>query len=239
MNMLIPKQHGAWAMLVIPYVLGMVKGGVVWWHLPLAVGWLFLYLVAYPLTMLVKKRQMDVYKKWAVRYGVVAACFLLPVVWMYPPLLLLGSLLFPLFLVMMMYARKNDDRAFLNDLVAVVIFSAAGLASYWLGAERLDEWALFIFGQTMLFFVGSAFYVKSMIREKNNRWFARYSWVYHVLAPCLSLAMGAGWAVLALIPSSIRAWVLYGKKLSIMRIGIYEVINASFFLLVISSFLLW
>ncbi|ANF38517.1 membrane protein [Bacillus sp. CN2] len=42
MKAMIPKQHGAWAMLLIPFLLGMVKGGPVFWHIPLFLGWLFL-----------------------------------------------------------------------------------------------------------------------------------------------------------------------------------------------------
>lgn len=38
MKALIPKQHGAWAMLLIPFLLGMVKGGPVIWHIPLFLG---------------------------------------------------------------------------------------------------------------------------------------------------------------------------------------------------------
>lgn len=44
MKALIPKQHGAWAMLLIPFCLGTVKGGAVLWHIPLFLGWLFILL---------------------------------------------------------------------------------------------------------------------------------------------------------------------------------------------------
>ncbi|PIK30566.1 hypothetical protein CS954_13040, partial [Bacillus siamensis] len=33
MKVMIPNQHGAWAMLLIPFLLGTVKGGLVFWHI--------------------------------------------------------------------------------------------------------------------------------------------------------------------------------------------------------------
>lgn len=55
MKAMIPKQHGAWAMLLIPFLLGMIKGGPVFWHIPLFLGWLFLYLTVYPVSLALKK----------------------------------------------------------------------------------------------------------------------------------------------------------------------------------------
>jgi 4-amino-4-deoxy-L-arabinose transferase-like glycosyltransferase len=59
MKPFIPKQHGTWAMLVIPFVLGAMAGGWSWVHIPLGLGWLFLYLASYPLLMISKKRNKN------------------------------------------------------------------------------------------------------------------------------------------------------------------------------------
>lgn len=59
MKALIPKQHGAWAMLLIPFLLGMIKGGPVFWHIPLFLGWLFLYLAVYPITLALKRSRSN------------------------------------------------------------------------------------------------------------------------------------------------------------------------------------
>ncbi|KAA6473782.1 YwiC-like family protein [Bacillus swezeyi] len=238
MKVLIPKQHGAWAMLVIPFLLGMVGGGAHLRHIPLFIGWLFLYLAAFPLTMIAKKKNIAYYQKWAAVYSIPAVSLLLASVLMEPGLVLLGLSLFLLFLINLYYARKNNDRALLNDIAAIIVFSAGGLASYWTGAGTLDGWAWFVFTQSILFFVGSAFYVKSMIREKKNKRFKWYSWGYHVILPFLSVVFGAGWAVLGFIPSSIRALLLYGRKLSVKKIGILELVNACVFMAVVSVFLL-
>lgn len=238
MKMLIPKQHGAWAMLVIPFLLGVIGGGMHLRHIPLFAGWLFLYLAAFPVTMMVKKKKTAFYQKWAAVYSIPALLFLLAAVWTLPVLAWVGMSLFPLFLVNLYYAKGNNDRALLNDIAAIIVFASGGLLGYWAGAEHLDGWAWFVFFQSILFFVGSAFYVKSMIREKKNKRFQYYSWGYHAALPFLSLAFGAGWAVIAFIPSSFRAWYLYGKKLTVKKIGILELLNACFYMFAMGAFLL-
>ncbi|MCY8334638.1 YwiC-like family protein, partial [Bacillus spizizenii] len=90
MKALIPKQHGAWAMLLIPFLLGMIKGGPVFWHIPLFLGWLFLYLAVYPITLALKKKQIKSYQKWIYYYGVLACCFLIIPVFHKPPLIMVG-----------------------------------------------------------------------------------------------------------------------------------------------------
>lgn len=168
MKALIPKQHGAWAMLLIPFLLGMVKGGPVLWHIPLFLGWLFLYLAVYPVTLALKKKQLNPYQKWICYYGFPACCFLVISVFHKPPLIWAGVSLLPLFLIHMYFARQKNERALVNDIAGVLFFCSGGLASCWLGTGTLDGWAWFIFSQSALFFIGSSFYVKSVIRERKT-----------------------------------------------------------------------
>jgi hypothetical protein len=43
----LPPQHGAWAMLVVPYLAGVLVAGWSWVAAPLAGGWLAGYLLSY------------------------------------------------------------------------------------------------------------------------------------------------------------------------------------------------
>lgn len=128
MKMLIPKQHGAWAMLVIPFLLGVIGGGMHMRHIPLFAGWLFLYLAAFPVTMMVKKKKTAFYQKWAAVYSIPALLFLLAAVWTLPELAWVGLSLFPLFLVNLYYAKGNNDRALLNDVAAIIVFASGGFS---------------------------------------------------------------------------------------------------------------
>lgn len=71
------EEDGAWAMLVIPFILGMFAGGADVKHIPLFCGWLFLYLAASPAMMMVKKKNIVYYQKWVLIYGIPAVVFLL------------------------------------------------------------------------------------------------------------------------------------------------------------------
>src|SRR5450756_761216 len=53
----LPPQHGAWAMLVVPYLVGVLCAGPSWPHLPLLVAWLGGYLLSYYVFLAVKTRR--------------------------------------------------------------------------------------------------------------------------------------------------------------------------------------
>lgn len=134
MKAMIPKQHGAWAMLLIPFLLGMVKGGPVFWHIPLFLGWLFLYLAVYPVSLALKKKQLQPYQKWIWYYGFPACCFLIISVFHKPQLVWIGVFLLPLFLIHTHYARRKNERALTNDIAGVLFFCSGGLrAAGWNG----------------------------------------------------------------------------------------------------------
>lgn len=138
MKVMIPNQHGAWAMLLIPFLLGMVKGGPVFWHIPLFLGWLFLYLAVYPVSLALKKKRLNPYQKWISIYGFPACCFLIISIYHKPQLVWVGLSLLPLFLIHMHYARRKNERALVNDMAGVLFFCSGGLASCWLGSFSLN-----------------------------------------------------------------------------------------------------
>ena len=53
----LPPQHGAWAMLVVPYLVGVLCAGPSWLQLPLLVAWLGGYLLSYYVFLAVKTRR--------------------------------------------------------------------------------------------------------------------------------------------------------------------------------------
>ena len=91
-----------------PFILGMFAGGADVKHIPLFCGWLFLYLAASPAMMMVKKKNIVYYQKWVLIYGIPAVVFLLISVLLEPQLVYLGLPLFPLFLINLYYAKRNN-----------------------------------------------------------------------------------------------------------------------------------
>ncbi|MFJ7729376.1 YwiC-like family protein [Neobacillus sp. NPDC097160] len=234
MNLFLPKQHGAWAMLIIPFWLGVMDGGFLWQQIPFFIGWLLLYLATYPMLLLFKKKKIPFYTKWTLIYMVPALLLLLIPLLEMLSIVFFGLLMIPFFTINAYYTSKNQDRAFMNDMSAIFAFSIAGLASSYLGQGVVTfEAIIFTFLTSVLFFLGCTFYVKSMIREKKNTKFKWISWSYHLLLVVGWFVCGYWIAALAFIPSLLRAIIFYGKKLSPKQIGIYEIINSAIFFIII------
>lgn len=228
MKLFLPKQHGAWAMLIIPFGLGVIDGGFLWQHIPFFVGWLLLYLGAYPMLLLFKMKKIPFYTKWTLIYMVPALLFLFIPLYLMPTLFYFGLLMIPFFIINAYYTSKNQDRAFMNDISAIFAFSIAGLASSYLGRGTISfETICLVFLPSILFFVGCTFYVKTMIREKKNIQFKWISWTYHSLLLAVWFILGFWIVAIAYIPSLLRAIFFYGKPLTPKQIGIYEIVNSA------------
>ncbi|WP_462408969.1 YwiC-like family protein [Neobacillus sp. Marseille-QA0830] len=235
MKLFIPKQHGAWAMLIIPFWLGVMDGGFVWQHIPFFIGWFFLYLATYPLLFLFKRKKMRFYIKWSSIYLVLALAFLSFPLVKDPTIIYFGFAMIPFFVINAYFSSIKRDRAFLNDISAVVAFSMAGLASSYFGSGTITlHTILFSWLSSILFFIGSTFYVKTMIREKNNNKYKWISWIYHILVMIVTLVLGQLIVALAFLPSLTRAFLFYGRKLSPKQIGIYEIINSAIFFIIMA-----
>ncbi len=229
MKLLLPKQHGAWFMLLVPFWLGVAASGFVWQHIPFFIGWLLLYLSTYPMLLIFKGKKQAYYIKWTLIYFVPALLLLLIPLWMRPALIFFALAMVPFFLINSYFSWKKNERAFLNDISAVTVFAIAGLASSYLYGAELTEGAWLGFAASILFFTGSTFFVKTMVREKKNIIYKRLSWIYHALVPLAWIVSGYYVAAIAFLPSSIRAYYLYGKPWTAKQVGFLEIGNAIFF----------
>lgn len=146
-------------------------------------------------------------------------------------ILLFLIVMIPLFIVNMYYARQKNERALLNDICAIIVFCIGGLISYYFSMKQIDHTAIFIALISFLYFLGSTFYVKTMIREKNNPKYRLISWGYHIVLTIIIFVINP-WCSLIFIPSVIRAIMLYGQKISIIKVGILEIANSVYFLII-------
>jgi hypothetical protein len=229
MKLFLPKQHGAWAMLIIPFWLGVIASNFHWQHIPFFVGWLLLYLATYPMLLLFKRKKLSLYKKWTIIYMLPALFFLLFPLLTRPSIILFGLMMIPFFFINAYFSSKNNDRALTNDLSAIIVFGIAGLASSFLGEGVISYKALLAFISSTLFFTGSTFYVKTMIREKKSEVYKQISWGYHLMVVILWLIVGYWIFAIASLPSMLRAIFFYGKTYSVKKVGILEIVNAVVF----------
>ncbi|WLR51556.1 YwiC-like family protein [Bacillus tianshenii] len=230
--MIIPKQHGAWVMLVVPFLAGMFISNVSWLHIPLFIGWFFIYLGTYCFLEALKRSKKKRYIMWGIRYYSIVLASLAVVIVSHLELLWLGVAVVPLFLINIYYAKQKNERAFLNDLSAIIIFSLGGSASYLVGGGGYNSEMLLMNVSMVLFFTGSVFFVKTFVREKKNPRFKQVSYSYHIgVLVCTSFLTPL--FLIAYLPSAIRSAVFSKKSLTPKQLGIIEFVNVSYFLLFI------
>lgn len=232
MNLFLPKQHGAWAMLIIPFWLGVVTTGFMWQHIPFFLGWLFLYLATYPMLLLFKKKRKPEYKKWTIIYIIPAIILLMIPLFTRPSIIIFGAAMLPFFLINAYFSRINKERALINDFSAIFVFCLAGLASSYLVKGQILHDEILAFIASYVFFIGSTFYVKTMIREKKNLFFKKLSWIFHILVIIAWMALGYWVIAIAFLSSLYRAIFFYGKPYSVMKIGVLEIANSVVFFII-------
>jgi hypothetical protein len=209
-------------MLLLPWIAGVITSGFRWVDVPLLVAWLSAYLFSYYGLVAVKTRRLARVRTQVALYGGIAVVTGGLTLALRPWLLWYGLAYVPLFAVNVWYARRRNDRALLNDLASVLqacvmVFVVAGVAGAGLRG------AVVPFAVVVLYFTGTVLYVKTMIRERGDAWFYRASVGYHVAAFVASLWLGPLPAVLfALL--LVRAWALPKRKLTALRIGVFEIV---------------
>ncbi|MBJ8055534.1 YwiC-like family protein [Bacillus cereus] len=228
MKLIIPKQHGAWGMLFIPFVLGILIGKWTWYHISLLLAWLFVYLATYPLLIYVKQPRKKYYLHcFFLYFSVTCVCAIIALIYEWR-IVFFSIIMLPFFFINIYFSRKKNERALLNDICAIILFCIGGIISYYFTMKTIDENILMIATISFLYFMGSTFYVKTMIREKKNPTYRFVSWWYHSLLVIATLIVSP-WITVIFIPSLIRSIVFYGRNISILKVGILEIINSIYF----------
>lgn len=228
----IPPQHGAWAMLLVPYVAGLIVAGVDWVDIPLLVAWLASYLASYYLMLAVKTKRLDRVRAQLLTYGLIALAAAVITLVARPRLLLFAPVLAAVLVVNALFARRRDERALANGVASVfaacLIVPMTALVAGTPVGETGDA-----FATSLLFFVGSLLFVKTMLRERENERLRRASAAYHgaavVAAGALSGAFVPAFALLL-----VRAVVFPGRTLRPGRMGIIELIGSAALLITLA-----
>lgn len=231
MKLLISNQHGAIIMALMPFLYGMLLSQPSWLHLFLLLAWCCLYLMSYPFLNLFKGRNLALYKKWTLIYGVCAALFALPVLWHNPHMLAFLVAMLPFITTHIYYIKQKNERALLNDFAGIIIFAIAGMASYYLTKNSFDAaiWQVALY--PTIFFIGTTLYVKSVMRERKNQRYLKASIIFHCGCVSLCLFSQQYWLALAFMIPCGRAYVLPKKSLSIKQIGLIEIaVSVIFFI---------
>lgn len=233
----VPDQHGAWAMVITPYVLGVALAHPVWAHLPLGVAWLSGYFAFFAAGLWLKAapRRRGTYVRPLTVYGAVAVLGCFGVLAMtqssVAQLLVAGACFVPLVAVAVYEAYRKRPRSVLSG-VATTIASAGVLPVCLLVAGKPVLWGpTIILG---LYFSSTIFYVKTLIRNRGQRQWLNYSIAVHlgcaIIALVLTLADVVHWsAIVFFLAATARAWWMpvsgeqRPKPWSPKQVGIQEI----------------
>jgi hypothetical protein len=213
----IPQQHGAWAMLVVPFFGGVILGGFTPWQIALLPAWILGYAATYHVQQFLRLRRVsrrpEASRRHLAPFGVFFAGFAALAValgvshlW----LVIAGACLAPFLVVNTIYAWRNRERSLVNGYIAMIPACAMTVVAYRLatdaaGDARIDPAAWAAMTAFVLYFGGTVLYVKTMIRERGSRGYWWASVGYH--AVCIAVvAMLPQW-FLASTGSTDGTWV--------------------------------
>lgn len=215
----IPPQHGAWAYLAIPLVLGLWLVGWSWLGGLFAVTWVIAYPASYYLaraavtrwrrgswTRIARRERSDAVP-WAAAASVGAGMLVLARPW----LVVWGAVLAACWAVGVALAHAGRERGFANDLllvgqslVALPLLSMITQDTSRVSAVPTSVWQAT--GVCAVYFVGSVIHVKSLIRESGDRRWHVANIAYHAAA--LGLGLWSAWLLVPFTAALLRSLLL-------------------------------
>lgn len=129
-----PNQHGAWAMLIVPFAVGALDAGPSWRHVPLLFTWLAGYFAFFAAGLWLRSRGKRRYWPPVRTYAVLTIVLGLGVVAVEPDMLRWAVIFLPLLGFSLWCSWHRVDRSLPNDAVTVLAAClmtvvAAGLGS--------------------------------------------------------------------------------------------------------------
>jgi hypothetical protein len=261
---IVPKEHGAWAVLYGSFLAGVgVAGQATLPVIFLLVGVTAAAFANGSLTILARspagpahlerRRQALI---WLLLYGVAAAAALVPLVTTFRMTFLLPFGLAAAFFLMAraFLIGKREDRSLIGELVGTAGLSMVGVIAHAVAAAEVRPVGAVLWLLLFLFFASGVFYVRmrvhGMVMERKGapaasnpaRWpCVLYHALLIVVVPALILARVVPWPVLlAFAPALWRAAVGLTReevRLNIRRLGWSEVaVATTFVLLLIAAF---
>lgn len=194
----LPRQHGAWAMLLVPFLLGTAASSPSPWQLVLAGAALAGYLASATLQSWARGRRPPEYRPPIVVYGAVFASLGLILVLAFPALLLSLLVVVPAGIVVFGGARPGTRRDLANSFAQVAqVLVLVPAAAYVSGVVEIGTVVAYT-AVAAAYLVGTVLVVRSVLRERGNTRFGAASVGFHVAMTVLALVLlPIGYALLA------------------------------------------
>lgn len=251
----LPREHGAWMMLVVPLIVGALAGGSLDWPVILTfIAAFFAYLARHPLVLIARARGDPLRLPrgvlfWLAVYSAVAGLSGLAVIafgsyWLLIPIAALAGL--PLG-VNLYLAARHAEMSIVGEMLGIAGLALGAPATYYVafGAPGLQMVGLWLL--TFFYFGGTVFYVKLKVRVHSRQdpphstlqrlLIGRVTLFYHAAVigfAALLVATGLAplLAPLAYVPVTCRA--IQGvfdwrRAVNIKRLGVIEIAHSLIF----------
>jgi hypothetical protein len=229
----IPRQHGAWAMLLVPILLGVAASKPDPWQLVVAGTALAAYLASATAQAWTRSRRPPEYRLPVAVYGTVAAALGLLLLVAFPPLALAAVVVIPTGAIVFRGAQPGTRRDLANSLAqvlqAAVLVPATAYVSGAFDPGRVVPYTLVLAGYQ----VGTVLVVRSVLRERGNVAFALLSAGFHVaLVALAAIFLPLPYAIVALglaaraigLPVAQRRMAGGPRPLRPVHVGIVELV---------------
>ena len=219
-------------MLASPLLVGVLASGTAWVQLPLAAFWFAGYFAFFATSLWLKASRRAKWFPPVRAYGLLSASLGVVVLVIEPGLARWAPLFVLPLGVGLFAAARRQDRALLagvattagSALMTVVAYDAGP------GTDLARAWQLALV--QFLYFAGTVFYVKTVIRERDNPAFHWLSGGYHALALVVVAAVfglvendGSAWPLLVVFALLLaRAVVVPPYRPTPKQVGIAEVV---------------
>ena len=249
----LPREHGAWAMLIMPWVVGVgVAGRVVPEALLFLLAAVCCFGARYPLGILAKERSAKGGRAgrtrseplfWLAGYGALAGLCGAALLFGYGRwgLLPLGLAALPLLALQPALRRHRLDRTVVGELLAFAGLALTGPGAYYVSTGRPDATAGLVWLLTFLYAGASVFYVKLRVKQRmlraaafglGQRWLlgrdmALYQAILLATVALLAITRQVPWlAPAAFAPLSykvVRDIWRVAPELNLRRLGLVEI----------------
>ncbi|MDO5710923.1 MAG: YwiC-like family protein [Micrococcales bacterium] len=240
-----PRQHGAWAMLLLPLAAGVVRSGGDRIHVLLLAACLAGYLAFQAAGRWATSGFRSRYRAPVFAYGSLAAPLILALVLVRADLLVWAPVFIGCALLSLLFSWRRRDRHLGNDAVTILAASLLALVAYQAGYDPggtievgwRTMWA--VTAAIFAYLFGTALYVKTMIRERGRSGYVWASVGYHTVVTALAAAIALrpalppglhhrAVATLAVFFAvmTVRAWALAGRPIRPLAVGLGEIASS-------------
>lgn len=238
----IPRQHGAWAMLLLPVLLGVAASRPSAWQLAVAGAALAAYLASATAQTWSRSRRPPAYRLPIAVYGSIAAVLGALLLAAFPPLALAGIVVVPTAAIVLRGAQPGTRRDLVNSLAQVVQALVLVPVTTWVSGAwdpaRVGAFTLVAAGYQL----GAVLVVRSVLRERGNNRFLALSLGFHAalvaaaavwLPPAYAVVAAGLLARAAALPALQRRLAQGSRPMRPVHVGVTEIV-ASIAVVVVS-----